>query len=327
LALLYVTSSFPLVVWLAVETSYDALLLMWFAVSLALSAALFWAPPPDRWWRRARYLMGTILLALALAGGLLTKFSGALAFELPFLIILARRGIRGLFRQIVAPATATVLATAIVAPLYYTRYYLPLGQVFPQVMEWLRADDLSLTRAARDVNRWAFILRILRIPQESVTSVTEPVRDSFIHSIWLQMLKRDGGLAGDPQGPLSLAVSNLYARILPVFVAVSSLLLCFQRDRLPYTWRQLGFVFFTIFLTYCGALLYFGWSYPIWDWEVFKAKYVTPAIFWLAYCVSLPFVNRSTARILAPHWRQASEDAALVGLLVLISVNHLLPVY
>ena len=94
LAMLYVTASLPLLVWLSIETSYDALVFMWFTVALALSVRLFWAPAPPAWWKKTGYVARVALFGFALAAGLFTKFNALFALLLPFLVIFARRGDR-----------------------------------------------------------------------------------------------------------------------------------------------------------------------------------------------------------------------------------------
>ncbi|MGO9837844.1 MAG: hypothetical protein ACLP1X_26955 [Polyangiaceae bacterium] len=327
LVMLYVTASLPLLVWLSIETSYDALVFMWFTAALALSAKLFWTPVPAAWWRKTGYVAGVVFLGLVIAAGLLTKFNAIFACLLPFLIIFARRGLISLPVEAGAPLVAVALGTMLVAPLYYTRYYVPLHHLFPSNMDWLKEDDLKAALAKRDADRWGFLLHILRLPAESVTGAREPVRDSFFHSTWLQLWKRDGGLAGQEEGPVALRVSNFYIRVFPIFIAVSTALFCFQRRRLPAVWLNFGLVLLAVSVTYGAALLYYGWSYPLWDWEPLKAKYMTPAVLWIAYCTALPFVGRSTATAMAPWLRELVTHGVPLLLMVFMFVNHLLPVY
>jgi hypothetical protein len=327
LAMLYVTASLPLLVWLSIETSYDALVFMWFTVALALSVRLFWVPAPPAWWKKTGYVARMALLGFALAAGLFTKFNALFALLLPFVVVFARRGLVPLVRECGAPFAAVALAVALAAPLYLTRYYLPLHQVFPSNMDWLKANDLKVVLPLRDADRWGFAAHLLRIPAESVSGAREPVRDSFFHSVWLQLWKRDSGLAGRQEGPAALAVSNLYIRVFPAFLVVSAALLAFQRRRLPAVWRHFGLVVLAVSVTYAAALFYYGFKYPLWDWEPFKAKYMTPAVLWIGYCAALPFVSRSTASPFSPRTSRAVTACALLALMTFMFVNHLLPVY
>jgi hypothetical protein len=328
LALLYVTASVPVVVWMAIETSYDALVLMWFVTTLAVSVKVFWDPVPAGWWRRVRTAAGPVLLGIVLALGLLTKSSAVVALGVPYLVIVARRGPRALFREWAAPSLAVLLGVVLVAPVYYVHSYAPVGRLFPSNMDWLRANDLQQARAERNAHRWRFLLRILRIPGDPLTGEREPARDSFVHSVWQQLWKRDRGLGDPEQAGLSLAVSDFYIQAMPIPIVVSPLLLVAQWRRIRPVWRQLGVVFFGIFLAFSLAHLYYGWSYPLWDWHPFKAKYMSPAVLWIGYCVVLPFVNRSTVHV-DPTWRWYGVAREAVSFLVLLFmfVNHLLPVY
>jgi hypothetical protein len=328
LVMLYVTASLPLVVWLAIETSDDALVFMWFTLGLAVSARLFWSPLPAGWWKRPRRLVAVVFLGLVLAAGLFTKFNAFFALPLPFLVIFARRGLAALLREAGAAVAAVALATVLVGPFYVSRYYLPLHALFPSNMDWIKAKDLKVALARRDANRWGFWLHLLRVPAESVTGASSPVRDSFFHSLWLQLWKRDvfGLGKGRLEGPVAVAVSNFYVRIFPVFMAVSASLICLSRRRLPAVWRTWGLVVVVVFVTYCGGLMSYAWKYPLWEWTPLKAKYVAPGVLWIGYCAALPFVNRSTAPV-SPWLGRVGTAGGLLAVVVFMFVNHLLPVY
>jgi 4-amino-4-deoxy-L-arabinose transferase-like glycosyltransferase len=325
LAMLYVSASIPLVVAMSVETSSDPVLFMWFTVTLAISAKLLWRATPAVWWRRPGYVAGVLGLGLALAAGLLTKFNAAFAFGLPFLVILARGGSRSLRREFRAPVLAATIGILLIAPFYYLHYYKPLGQIFPQPMEWMRADDLKAALKVRDANPWRFVTHVIRVPVEPITGTQDPVTDSFVHSIWLQIWKRDAALGR--QGDLSLVVSDLYVRSFPVVVLASTLRFLIRRRTLPRAWRQLGHVLLPVSVMFCLALLYFGWKYPLWDWRIFKAKYIAPAVLWIPYCVTLPFVSSSTSWARMARWNELRTNAVALLLMLFMFVNHLLPVY
>ncbi|MGH7439502.1 MAG: hypothetical protein ACRENE_27755, partial [Polyangiaceae bacterium] len=294
----YCAASLPLLVWLAIETSYDSLVFMWVVLALAISVKLFWAPVPRTWWRSPRYLAGIVSLGLVLAAGLLTKFNTLFAFGLPCIVLVVRRGRRIRLRELGLALAPIALGALLAAPLYYTRYYKPLGVLFPSAMDWRRADDLAAARKLRDADRLRFALNLVRFPREPIVGSPDPVRDSFIHSIWFQTWKRDSIIG--PQSKLSLAVSDLYARASLFFVLPGTLLLFLRRRKLPQAWRDLGWVLLPLSAAYCLSLLYFGWKYPLWDWEPFKAKYITPALLWIPYCIGFVTVavsSRSTHAI------------------------------
>jgi hypothetical protein len=334
LMLLYLTASIPVVVWLATETSYDPLVFMWVMLALALSVALFWKPAPASRTRsrRLRYVAGIVCLGLVLAAGLLTKFNTIVAFVLPFLVIAVRRGGRLRGGEIGAALVSATIGLTLVAPLYYERYYMPLHHVFPQPMEWLRAGDLAAGLARRNADPWGSWRHMLRVPAEPLIGTQEPVTDSFIHSIWLQIWKRDIVLGQEP--PLALAVSDVYLRAFGVVVGASTLWFLVLHRRLPGPWRDLGYVLFAMSAVYCLLLIDFGWQYPVWDWRVFKAKYITPAMPWIAYAAVLPFVRRPSSPGARAQTRPIVADAVALVVIVLcllpvlfMVVNHLLPVY
>jgi hypothetical protein len=334
LMMLYTTASIPLVVWMQTETTYDALVFTWVMAALALSVRLFWAPTPARGWRRPGRLVQLLCLGGVLGAGLLTKFNTAVAFALPFLVMAVRRGPRQLRAgEIGGAVVACAIGVIIAAPLWYQRYYLPLHQLFPQPMEWLRAEDLKRAIALRDADRRAFFLHMLRIPTEPLTRTQEPVTDSFIHSVWLQIWKRDIVLG--PQPSASMAVSDGYLRVFAPIVLASTAWFLARHRRMPGPWRDLGYVLLAMSAAYSVLLVYFAYKYPIWDWRVFKAKYVTPAMLWISYCVVVPVLVRPNGS--DPPWRprgRVLRDAVtlvavvwcLLPILFMI-VNHLVPVY
>jgi hypothetical protein len=324
MAMLYVTASLPLLVWMAIETSYDALVFMWFMVCLALSVRLFWAPG-FRWKARGDVIR-LALLALALAGGLSTKFNALLACPLPFAIILVRRGPRALLREGAGPLAAVTLAAAIVAPLYYSRYYVPLHAFFPSNMDWLKVKELEAARALRDAHPVAFWTHVLRLPTESIHEAVNPVRDSFFHAVWFHLWKRDELALGGHEDRAAFDASNLYAWLFAVLMLVSAALLSAPRRRLPAVWRHLGVVFLGVLLIYAAALLTYGWRYPLFDWTPLKAKYMTPGVLWVGFCAALPMVNRSTSAV-SPRMRRLATRCVVVLLLGFMFANHLLPVY
>ena len=326
LVLLYGLASVPLIVWLGIETSYDPLIMLWFTVALLISVRLLWdGPPPPRWWKRPGYVAATVGLGLALAGGMLTKFTALMVFGVPFVVVLARRGPRALFRELAVPAAAVSLAVVLVSPLYYQRYWKPYGELFPQAMSWLEAPALKEAVAARNANRWAFLRHVLRIPRQSILGTQSPVTDSFLYSIWLHMWKRDEVLG--EQGHLSLVVSDLYVRFFALLLPASSLWFACRYRRLSTVWRQLGVVFLIFAVVFCATMFRFGYQFPLWQWRIFKAKYISPIALWGAYCMALPLVGLAEPSPSQRGWIRIRSDLVILALLLFMFTNHLLPVY
>jgi len=324
LVLLYVSASVPLIVWLGVETSYDPLVFFWFTLTLAISVRLLWRGAPPGWWRRPLYVARVLVLGVVLAAGLCTKFNALFHFGIPFCVILVRRGIRARPRSLAAVLVAVAIGIAVAAPLYYTRYYKPFGQLFPNAMDWLRANDLPTARQKRDANRWEFFLHMIRIPKEPMIGTQTAIHDSITNTVWLQIWKRDSYVG--QQGQLSLLVSDVYLQVFPVLLVAASPLL-FWRRGLPRRWRNLGWLLFLVGLAFVVALVYFGWKYPLWDWTVFKAKYVTPAALWGPYAVAAFTAALSARFARAPRLGRFATNGVLLVVIVFMFVNHLLPVY
>ncbi len=323
LTMLYCSTSIPLIVWMGIETSYDALVFMWFVLAMAISAKVFWDAGFS--WRRPAHVAGVVCLGLVLAAGLLTKFNALLAFELPILVLLARRGRRLRRGELGAALVAMTLGVALVAPFYYVHYYKLVGQVFPQAMEWRRTDDLKAAIAARDADRWRFVLHMIRIPTQRFVGSQEPARDSFFSCVWLHTWKKDRYL-GD-EAHFALHVGDFYARaaLLMVLVGTSSFL--FRASKLPEGWRHLGVVLLVVAVSFCVTLLYFGWKYPLWDWTVFKAKYITPATLWISYCVAVTGMTLLPRSGRAPRLNRLKTRLGVLLLMVVVFIDHIVPVY
>jgi hypothetical protein len=322
--LLYGGFSMPLFVWLAVETGYDGLILTWYMLTFAVSVSLFWQPVKWTCGSRVQTQLRFLALALLLAVGLFTKYNGLLAFALPFTIILIRRGLFALARESWLPLCIAAVALTIVAPFYYSRYYKTEHEWMPAAMEWQKPSELAQIRAKRDALPEKFLADMLRIPTESIVDAKRPVMNSFFHSIWFHIWKRDKWLG--VQTEPSLTVSNIYVRLFPAFLIIGTLLFLVGPRFGPKDWRQLGSVMMVTAILFTIGAIAFAWKYPIWGWRVFKAKYMSPAILWVAYAAAMP-LSLPKFSLPASALRQCTEAAALIALAAFMVINHVLPVY
>jgi hypothetical protein len=322
--LLYGGCSLPFVVWFGTETGpYDPLNLSGFMLALSLSIGLFWQPVTDWWcdWGKVIRITG---LGLVLACALLNKFSGVVIFGLPFLVIVCRRGARALVRELLAPVAAAAIGIIVVAPLYYHRYYQPEGQFFPTSIDWQFPRELSMALAARRAHPLQLIGHLLRIPDEPIVGSVAAVPDAFFHMVWHQVWRAESGLG--LQTPLSSAVSDLYVRSFTVLTLLGSGWFFLRRRQVPRVWRQWGLMLLGSSLAYCLSALGFAWKYPLFELGVFKAKYMSPALFWVPYAAVLPLSGRSLTSA-QDAWHALATGAALAALIAFMGVNHLLPVY
>lgn len=322
--LVYGTVSVPLLVWQAIETSYDPMSLCLFFVALAVSVRLYWSggAGPLATLRQPRALAGNVVLGLVLAAGMLTKFSGLMALPLPFLVIFARRGLRALVRESVGPVLAVAVAAVVISPIYVGRYYRTEGRFMPSDMEWLRSDVLPAARKQRDQAPVTFVLRNLDFTLTPVIGSQVSARGSMTHSTWLQTWARDSELGRQP--PVSLGVSGVYIVVFAVLMLAGTVLFFVRGRRLPNEWRHLGWVLFGVGLMWLSASVVFAWKYPMFDWQVYKAKHVTPYVLWVVFAAVLPLAFRAFRDKRRWQWL---EPAAIVLLVAFIALNHLLPVY
>ena len=324
LILLYGGFSIPLLVWLAIETGYDGPVFFWFMLALLQSIRLFWKPVPNNWWRDARYSFSLVLLGLTLAAGMLTKFNSLIAMGLPFLIIFVRHGINNCRRELWPALLAIAVSVIVISPLCAHRYLTAEGHRVPAAMDWQRPLDLTAARALRDKAPLHLLAHMLRLSERSITESQYPVVDSFFNSIWLHTWKKDGCLGLQPEP--SISVSNFYI-VWILLLLLSGMAWFFLRQRrIDPQWRQLGWILFVIGTVFCASALAFAWNYPLWDWRVFKAKYMTPAVFWIAYSAGVMFSDEWFEKG-QQIWKPWAGRAALVMLLVFMATNHALPVY
>ncbi len=324
LILLYGGFSIPLIVWLAVETGYDGPVFFWFMLAFAQSIRLFWNPVPEKWWNNASYGFGVALLGLTLAAGMLTKFNSLIAMALPFLVVFVRHGIKNWRRDIGPTTFALVVSVIVIAPLYSHRYMNAEGHREPAAMDWQRPLDLAAARAARDAAPLRFVANIVRLADRSMLESQYPVVDSFVNSIWLHTWKRDGCLGLQPQP--SIRVSNFYIVVFPLPLFAGTAWFILRQRRIAEAWRQVGWVLLAIAAVFCASAIAFAWNYPLWDWRVFKGKYVTPAVLWIAYAVGV-FLSDPGHREHRPVFRNSIERLSIGLLLAFMIVNHALPVY
>ena len=323
LALLYGGMSIPLVVWLGVETSYDPLSLMWFTLAFAISIALFWDPIPAAKWKDIKFTRKLTGLGLVFAAGLLNKYTGLMAFGLPFLIVAVRRGVLPLCRELWAPVAAAAIGIVVCFPLYYQRYYVTEGEFMPAAMEWQLPKALTIARAARDAAPLAFLKNMLRAPPV-FTESRVPANDSCLHMEWLQFWAKDTYLGDESKA--SLAVSNVYLRGSPLLILVGTGLFVFRHRKMPKEWQHLGWIILTVAFAFFASAIAFGWKYPYWDWRIFKAKYNSPVVFWLAYAPTV-LLSEAWIRESPRPWARRIEVTVLSLVIVFVLVNHLLPIY
>lgn len=322
--LLYGGMSIPLFVWLAIETCYDGLVLTWFMLALACSVALFWSSSGRRWWRNLNFTARVTGLGIVLACGMMTKVNGLVAFGLPFLIILIRRGLQGLRREFVAPLVAAAIGVVIISPYFYHHFYQVEGKVMPISIDWERPSELALERQKRDQAPLKFFLHMIRIPTQDSADPQKPELDSFISMVWTQTWKRDSWLGKQPEP--SLSFSNAYAHFFTWTLLAGTGYFFVRRRQIPRDWADVGWLLMGITVVFSAAALSFSYQYPMFDWRVFKAKYMSASLFWIIYATCIVFADTWFTN---SKWRGVRwlEHASLLALLSFVFINHLLPVY
>ncbi len=331
---LYLAAGLPLLVWLQMETSQDALVFFFFMLTLHASVRLFWRPESGRHWGwRA-------LLAASLYAGMMTKFSGAVAYGVPPLVLGVRR--LGLLAWAVrVPAhvrraplarvlsqTMTVLVCCTVAGVptlgfLYDRYYREEGKLMPVSMDWQRPEDLAAIHKVRDQDRVGFVLRLLK-PEGPFTNIREPARDSVTASLWMLTFRKDWVLGA--QSDFSNSVSDFYTVVFLLLALWGTLLFVGAPASQPRAWNHLGWVLYLVGAAFTFSLVLFNYRYPLFDWIEVKAKYVTAGLLWIPWAAA-----QTLTQTLGWRWRPRPHRWLVGGvagcLLLWMCVNHLTPVY
>jgi hypothetical protein len=165
---------------------------------------------------------------------------------------------------------------------------------------------------------------MLRYPRNRPSDPQEPVLDSFIHSSWLHTWTRD--IALGKQAEPSLTISRFYSDAFAVLTLAGTALFFIRRKQIPLIWRNLGWVILCIAGYQSLSALAFGWEFPLWDWRVFKTKYMSPAVLWIPYAAAVGFSD-DWVRTRRSTWLRWGEQVGYYALVAFVLINHLLPVY
>ena len=205
------------------------------------------------------------------------------------------------------------------APFYYVHYYQSEGNWMPVGMEWQQPENLARARSLIKNKPFSYVMNSIRIPPR-LFQRDYPVQNSLWHRLWFDAWKGDA--VWGPQTKFSEAVSTFYAMaFLPVFL-FGMFLFLWKRSRENNAISDFGWLLFLQSSLLCAGLLTFAYRYPLFDWGVFKAKYAPLVLLFAVYCISI-VIHSVTKRIL----KRELSTALLIGLLVFMSINHLLPVY
>ncbi|PIR49789.1 hypothetical protein COU79_02970, partial [Candidatus Peregrinibacteria bacterium CG10_big_fil_rev_8_21_14_0_10_54_7] len=266
---LYSALSLPVFIYLTRASTYDTFQFFLSILTLHFSIALFWNPKQKK--STASFLQDTLLLTIALTAGLFTKYSCILNFSLPLLVLFIRFDRKTFRKALLTCCIAGSIAIVAATPYYYTRYFKETGKWLPVGMEWHRPEDLQKTRAERDAHPLLFTAHMLRVPTKLFGDMYS-IQDSLWHHLWYHTWKTDWYWM--TQGPLSSIISTFYATFsLPLF-AFGFLIFIISRHSLPRSLNHFGWIFFLHTVLLLVAILRFAYEYPLFDWALFKPKYI-----------------------------------------------------
>ncbi len=330
ICLLYIAGSLPVYIFLATASSHDPLVFFWSMFTFAMSVRLFWDVSAPRKnmelertnWKEAFY---AILLLFGIICGLLTKFTGLLNVAIPFIIIAVRQPRKKILKKGLSALLLCLSALVLVWPFYYQRYFTSEGKYFPTPMEWIMTGTLKARWAERDADPVGFTLRMLRWPGKPFFGMGTPVvQDSYLHSFWMHLWKRDAWLG--PQTQFSSLLSDVYIGFFFVLFVTGTFLFFTLHSRRPKIWNHLGWVLLCIGLLFHGVMVTYAYMYPVWEWRVFKANFIAFSLLWIPYCSAIVLYHVLDAARSA-QLRSVLGWVALFAVAEFMVFNHLLPVY
>jgi 4-amino-4-deoxy-L-arabinose transferase-like glycosyltransferase len=286
------------------------------SILVLLSVSAF-ARPRQSW---ARDITIVILMAIVLAAGLLTKFTGLLLFSIPFLALIFFASQR-FWQKLWMPAFACAIAFLLVFPYYYARYYREHGTWLPSNTNHFDAGPQLSARKARDEDRLAFFLSLFSpSPVHEQGIELRDLEHPRLSDTWKDFWMKDQWLTDGQQGEdsgFAPAMSRLYIFLMP-FLILGGLLLSFTKSSSG-PWKQLGRFLFFFSLLLLLALIAYIYKNPWAGSLANKAIYIAPFSWSLGFAVAqyFQFLKRfSTLRFL------------LCGIFcVFIALNFFIPVY
>ena len=324
---LYIAASLPVYIFLSTASSHDPLVFFWAVLTLALSVRIFWKTPAQIQKPREekRKQIGySLLLIMTIAASLFTKFTGLLNIALPFIVIAVRYPPREIIKKGSLAFLLSSVALAMVGPFYYQRYYQSEGKFFPSPMEWIMTGTLKARWAERDADPAGFTLRMLRWPGEPLWGMGTPVvQDSFFHSFWMHLWKRDTILG--PQMQFSSLLSDVYIGFFFGIFVSGTVLFFTLHSRRPKNWNHLGWILLCVALLFHGVMVAYAFEYPVWEWRIFKVNFIAFAMLWIPFCAAIILYH--VLDITRSRLRYVLQWVAIFAVAEFMIFNHLLPVY
>jgi len=263
-----------------------------------------------------------------MVGGMEAKYTGTVSLSIPFIVVAIRCRGRLRFRAFTALLFVCLLTALLISPLYIGRNYAQTKELFPINMSWNHERQLESAHAKRDADYIGFFAHAFRFPKEFFTELDAPIRDSFFHIVWLQTWKLEDNtveLLG-PKSPLSGRISNVYFFLFFPLFLIGNLLFFTRVRKHTDALHDFGKILFAIALIFILAQTSLFFSFPLWRYEVMKAKYIAPALLWIlfasAYCIYFALQLKVLER-----FRPYVTYGSLGLVLLYVIFNHVVPVY
>ena len=315
---LYTTAAFPLYIFLAGEISPDPLTLFLGMLTLQLSVHFFWKEQkiPYKEWS---------FLILALAVGLLTKYSALLHFGIPFLVLFIRRAEHSNWKRIFRNICISCLIAGVLAcPFYIARYGNTVQKSLPLAMSMKNGSRVQISRELRNMNWSKHFTQLFTLPKNISMNRKHPKLSSIPDALWYHSWKkRDYYALRGPRSEVQNRISIFYGNTAWIFVLLGTGFMFKPRKKHENDLSQFCWIIGCITVLYLCGLVVFATVYPIWKVEVVKAKYMAMGMLWIplsiAYCLHVLHIKLPPSR---------AKDVLLFGLLsTFVFVNFLVPVY
>lgn len=343
---LYGTSSIPIQISLTTSVNLDVIVLAMGSAVLCASVHLLWPstvfddahhddpvlplrfPLSDP--VRIKHLQDRVLactaLTVALVCATLTKFSGVLLLAIPPMTAWSQPYRLGWWKRCSIGAVATCTALAIAFPYYYGRYYLQEGSFFPLNTEWTAKADVERAIITRDANPMKFFMDLF-LPT-TVHAVQGPTHTDYevnrLVDAW-----RDLWLRNQWTGSMddhALKVGLVYMHFVPWLLIIGGIFFV-MRMRRRTAWSRLGWVLLAFSSLQILALIQYIYRIPFAGYGPAKGMYILPTVWGIGYLAVTAFREE---RLLPRTWRHYTpvfQHALLGAVLLIIVINHSIPVY
>ncbi len=312
---LYLFACLPIQLFLASSINLDVLMAAIAALVTYLSVWLFWHGNTDRQTR----ITLALSIVVAIAAGLLIKFSGLLFTAIPVIVAIASP--KRTFKLAATAGTVVAAALLLISPYYVSRYYLPTGHFFPTNLEIFAANEIAQARAERDRDGLAFFLALAE-PSSFHGAPGEISRDfntMRLADAWQDIWVKENHM-GPVRTPAAGRTLGQTERAAASVLVVGGLFLTLWRLGRRDEWERLGVVWLSFACLQLAAFVSYLYSQPVASWSPTKGIYLACSLPIIAYAIAVLLPDGPGRR------QEFIQKGALVGVALLLMAHHFIPI-